>query len=202
MRVLVTGAGGFIGSSTVDEALRLGWEVIGVDNFSGYYDPDLKRRNIEDSLDDANFTLVERDLAIDRLDDLLEGVDAVMHLAGQPGVRGSWGAFPTHVSANIIATQRLLEAMRSTPTKRLVFSSSSSVYGNAVSYPVSENDQLVPVSPYGVSKLAAERLCVAYASEFQMQHGRSSVLHRLWAAPATRHGYRAADQVRAPGNNV
>jgi len=113
---------------------------------------------------------VEADLNVVDLASMLNGIDVVFHLAGQPGVRSSWGRdFSTYTYCNIEATQRLLEASRCSRTlQRLVFASSSSVYGNAERYPTSENDRPQPISPYGVTKLAAEHLCALYATSFDV----------------------------------
>lgn len=142
-----------------------GCEVLGIDCFSDYYDPALKRSNLARLKSDARFRLVEADVTTADLDGLLEGVNAVFHQAGQPGVRASWGlGFEPYVRQNILATQRLLEAcLRRATLKRFVFASSSSVYGDADELPAREATLPRPVSPYGVTKLAAEHLCLLYA---------------------------------------
>ncbi len=167
MRVLVTGAAGFIGSTLVKALLRNGHEVVGIDSMSDYYELAIKRRNVA-SIPTRHFAFVPADLNEVDLDQLLLGVDWVFHQAGQPGVRKSWGEdFSIYVRHNIQATQRLLEAARRAPRlKRLVYASSSSVYGNAETYPTAETARPHPVSPYGVTKLAAEHLCSLYASNF------------------------------------
>lgn len=167
MLVLVTGCAGFIGSHTTDRLLAEGHRVRGVDSFTDYYDPELKRSNLADALRRRDFDLVEADLTTTDPHDLLRDVDAVVHLAGQPGVRDSWEqGFDVYVQRNILATQRLLEAARSTDISRFVAASSSSVYGDADTYPTTEDTLPRPVSPYGVTKLAAEHLCTLYATNF------------------------------------
>jgi UDP-glucuronate 4-epimerase len=166
MKALVTGAAGFIGSTLSARLLADGWDVTGIDSLTPYYDPALKLANLA-RLGGA-FTFVQDDLRTADLDGLLEGVDVVFHEAGQPGVRASWGdEFGVYVDANVAATQTLLEAAkRASGLKRLVYASSSSVYGDATRFPVLEADLPQPVSPYGVTKLAAEHLCSLYASNF------------------------------------
>lgn len=163
MRALVTGAAGFIGSNLADRLLADGHDVVGLDCFTDYYDVAVKRRNLEEALDHDRFTLVDRDLLTCDLDEVLPGIDVVFHQSGQPGVRLSWAAgFDTYARLNILATQRLLEALTRSRIDRLVFASSSSVYGAAERYPTSESDVPRPMSPYGVTKLAAEHLCSLY----------------------------------------
>jgi nucleoside-diphosphate-sugar epimerase len=168
--VLVTGAAGFVGSTLCD-ALLMSGPVRGVDIFTPYYSRALKERNLESLRTDPNFSLVEADLAESPLEEVLEGVDVVFHLAGQPGVRPSWGReFQNYVRQNVFATQRLLEACLAVGTvKKLVYASSSSVYGDAESYPTAETLAPRPVSPYGVTKLAGEHLCELYRTNFGLQ---------------------------------
>lgn len=167
MRVLVTGAAGFIGSHLVGALCRQGCDVVGVDSFTDYYDMALKRANATGAVA-AGAVLVDGDLNVIDLHGLLDGVEVVFHLAGQPGVRSCWGKeFSTYTYCNIEATQRLLEACRDHRTlRRLVYASSSSVYGNAERFPTREVDRPRPFSPYGVTKLAAEHLCSLYAEGF------------------------------------
>lgn len=168
MKALVTGAAGFIGSSIVDRLLRDGIEVVGVDNFSPYYTREVKESNLEHARDYKKFSFSEIDLAHDSLTVVLDGVTDVFHQAGQPGVRASWGRdFEDYVKWNVLGTQKLLEQSRKSSTlKSFVAASSSSVYGTAEKYPTSELDLPQPISPYGVTKLAAEKLCTLYGSQF------------------------------------
>jgi UDP-glucuronate 4-epimerase len=167
MKALVTGVAGFVGSTLASELIRQGHHVIGVDSFTDYYNTDIKRRNLE-SIGTENFRFLEEDLNTLDFSEVLEDVDYVFHQAGQPGVRKSWGIeFAEYTSANVMATQRLLEAAKNCSTlRRFVYASSSSIYGNAESYPTSELATPQPMSPYGVTKLAAEHLCTLYAENF------------------------------------
>ncbi|MBM3320116.1 MAG: NAD-dependent epimerase/dehydratase family protein [Candidatus Eisenbacteria bacterium] len=158
-RALVTGAAGFVGSHVVEMLLASGAEVVGVDAFTDAYDPRMKEENLREARSAAGFRLVREDLNAIDLNRLLEGIDVVFHLAAQAGVRASWGRdFERYVNANILATQRLLEAAREQPIRRFVFASSSSVYGETDRLPVREDAPKRPHSPYGVTKLAAENL--------------------------------------------
>lgn len=165
MRALVTGAAGFVGSSIVDALLERGDQVVGVDRMSNYYDPAIKRANLADAIGHPGFELREADLATEAIEPLVEAVDVVFHQAAQAGVRASWGSeFRVYEKDNITSTQRLLEAVSSrTDGPRVVYASSSSVYGNAETYPTTERTLPAPHSPYGVTKLAAEHLCRLYA---------------------------------------
>lgn len=167
MRVLITGVAGFIGSTLAGRLLLDGAHVVGIDSLTEYYSPALKRHNLA-QIPTPNFAFHEADINSAPLDDLLRDVDVVFHLAGQPGVRRSWGdEFDEYLSANVRATQRLLEAaQRSTRPPRVVYASSSSVYGDAESYPTDENVTPRPRSPYGVTKLAAEHLCRLYSASY------------------------------------
>jgi UDP-glucuronate 4-epimerase len=159
---LITGAAGFIGSHLAARLLDDGREVVGVDCFTDYYDPARKRRNVAPLQDRPGFRLVEADLATDDLAGVVNGVERVYHLAAQPGVRGSWGdGFATYIRQNIAATQRLLEALRGTGS-RVVYASSSSIYGEAEGAKTTEDTLPRPVSPYGVTKLSGEQLVMAY----------------------------------------
>lgn len=178
MRAVVTGAAGFIGATLCEQLLGDGWSVTGVDSFTTFYDPSVKRRNAARWAGHAHAEVVEVDLLDGDVRPLLSGADAAFHLAGQPGVRGSWeDGFDLHCSRNILATQRVLDAVvAAAPQVRLVVASSSSVYGNQPDGPVAEDARLHPFSPYGVSKLSCEHLCRAYADNFEV----SSVLLRYF----------------------
>jgi nucleoside-diphosphate-sugar epimerase len=164
VRAVVTGAAGFIGSTLCDALLSRGDAVVGVDAFTGYYDPARKRANLPEH---PAFELVEADVRAADLVELLEGADAVFHLSAQAGVRLSWAeGFEEYASHNVLATQRLLEACIRAGIPRLVYASSSSVYGQALRYPTAEDDLPAPHSPYGVTKLAGEHLCALYAANW------------------------------------
>src|SRR5438094_1273804 len=166
-RVVVTGAAGFIGSHLCERLLADGHEVIGIDSFSDYYERGRKEQNLETLRRDGRFTLEELDLVAADLSKPLRGAKVVFHLAGQPGVRPSWGGhFDRYVQDNIVATQRLLEALREVAVQRLVFASSSSVYGDAEMFPTKETALPRPVIPYGMTKLAAEHLTFVYLRNF------------------------------------
>jgi nucleoside-diphosphate-sugar epimerase len=160
---VVTGAAGFIGSHLCEGLVAGGDDVRGVDAFTPYYARAIKEENIAALLDEPGFSLIEADLADLSLESLLDGADVVYHLAAEPGVRASWGAgFARYTHYNLLATERMLEACRCNPPRRFVFASSSSIYGNAASFPTPETATPRPVSPYGVTKLAAEHLCEVY----------------------------------------
>lgn len=168
MRAAVTGCAGFIGSTLAEALLARGDHVVGLDSLSSYYSRAAKSANMQ-GLVGPRFEYLNLDLTTDDLVDVLSGVEVVFHQAGQPGVRLSWAdGFSEYVSANVIGTQRLLEAMRLAEVPRLVFASSSSIYGQAPSYPTCESELPAPHSPYGVTKLAAEHLCSLYASNWGM----------------------------------
>lgn len=166
VRVLVTGAAGFIGSNLSALLLSESHSVVGVDAFTDYYDPAIKRRNIEPLLGSKSFELLNIDLTSSPLP-LDSSIDVVFHLAAQPGVRGSWGdTFSAYVANNVAVTQRVLERVRQVGTPRVVYASSSSIYGDSQTYPTYESDVPAPHSPYGVTKLAGEHLCRAYGENF------------------------------------
>ncbi len=169
--VVVTGCAGFIGSTLTEVLLEMGCRVTGVDCLTDYYDVDLKRENLAGFRDHENFHFRQEDLQ--ELDpvELLAGKVACFHLAAQAGVRASWGEyFEEYLGRNVMASQRLLEACRQPAVKdslvRLVYSSSSSVYGDQEQLPVTEKALPQPRSPYGVTKMAAEHLCVLYSMNF------------------------------------
>lgn len=174
---LVTGAAGFVGSHLAERLLSQGHWVIGVDCFTDYYAPSIKEQNLQNLRGNPRFSLVCSDLLELDLPALLAGhpviaeaggaapraVEYVFHLAAQAGVRASWGtSFEIYSRNNILATQALLEAAKTVPVKKFVYASSSSVYGDAETYPTAETLAPHPVSPYGVSKLAGEHLCLLY----------------------------------------
>lgn len=165
---IVTGAAGFIGSHLVEALLNNGEVVIGIDHFNNYYDPALKRKNISHFVNHPAFKLIEGDIQSLDWDRLLVDVDVVYHQAAQAGVRASWGQdFSAYIERNINATQVLLCAAKNAKhLKRLVFASTSSVYGDAETLPTNESISPLPVSPYGITKLAAERLCWLYYRNF------------------------------------
>jgi nucleoside-diphosphate-sugar epimerase len=166
-RVVVTGAAGFIGSHLCERLIELGHHVVGVDSFTDYYERSRKEENLAELKANPDFTFEELDLVDADLRPALRGARVVYHLAGQPGVRPSWGEqFDRYVRDNILATQRLLEHLKETPIDRLVFAGSSSVYGDAEMFPTKESALPRPVSPYGVTKLAAEHLALLYAKNF------------------------------------
>jgi nucleoside-diphosphate-sugar epimerase len=165
MIALVTGAAGFIGSHLCEHLLASGDEVRAIDAFTDYYSRARKEENLSAARGDNRFMFAEGDVQDICLTEMLDGVDVVYHLAGQPGVRTSWGSdFELYVQRNVLATQRLLECCRLRPPAKLVYASSSSIYGDATAYPVSEAACPRPISPYGVTKLAAEHLCGVYAA--------------------------------------
>jgi len=159
MKALVTGVAGFIGSHLADALLDRGATVVGVDCFTDYYPRPLKEANLATLHGRTGFSFVEAPLQSVDLKALLAGVSHVFHLAAQAGVRKSWGRdFDVYTTNNVEATQRLLEAMVGLPIEKYVYASSSSVYGDHVPLPMREDAYLQPLSPYGVTKLAAEHL--------------------------------------------
>jgi nucleoside-diphosphate-sugar epimerase len=157
MRYVVTGAAGFIGSHLAEALSAAGHDVTGIDCFTDYYDVELKEENAR-GLDVRRLDLAEDELEFG-------GVDAVFHLAGQPGVQSFGGVFPTYLRRNVLASQRVFEAA-ARDGARVVFASSSSIYGAAERFPTSESTEPRPLSPYGITKLACEHLGAAYAREF------------------------------------
>ena len=165
---IVTGAAGFIGSHLAEALLKKGEQVIGVDELNDYYDPILKRQNIAHLQKFPQFKLIEGNIQFLDWKLLLKDVDVVYHQAAQAGVRASWGeGFRAYTERNISSTQVILEAAKEAKNlKRLIYASTSSVYGDAETLPTSEQICPKPVSPYGITKLAAERLCGLYHKNF------------------------------------
>ena len=167
MRILITGAAGFIGSQVSEQLLEKGHLVRGIDCFTDYYSRRLKEMNLQAARDHRGFEFIEQDIMEAGTDRLLADVDAVIHLAAQAGVRRSWGAqFQVYTHNNVLTTQKLLEAVKERGGIRLVYASSSSVYGDTPDLPMVESGRCQPVSPYGVTKLAAEHLCTLYHRNF------------------------------------
>lgn len=178
MRALVTGCAGFIGSHLSESLLADGHDVIGVDCFNDNYGRAQKLRNLDHARAWDNFDFVPIDLARGALMDVVADCDTIFHLAAEPGVRASWGErFELYLRNNVLATQHLLEATRPWPGKRFVFASSSSVYGQAESFPTPEDATPRPFSPYGVTKLDAEHLCLLYNAN----HGIDTVCLRYFS---------------------
>ena len=167
MKTLVTGSAGFIGSHLCERLLHAGHSVLGVDALTGYYDPRLKQDNVEQCRRWPAFRFVNS-LVTELADETIDGVDIIFHLAAQPGVRASWGEqFDTYLQHNVLATQKLLEkAQLSQSLQRFVYASSSSVYGAATSQYIREDHPRNPYSPYGVTKLAGEQLCMVGAANY------------------------------------
>ncbi len=165
MKSLVTGCAGFIGSHLTESLLKTGSEVVGIDCFSNNYDKKIKKENLSVSLKNDEFEFIEKDLL--KMEEYPD-VDFVFHMAAQAGVRDSWGDnFSIYTSNNIEVTQKLLEFYRKLSIKKFIYSSSSSVYGDA-KQPMNEKSHLKPVSPYGVTKLAAENLSYLYWKNYNV----------------------------------
>jgi len=169
-RYLVTGCAGFIGSTLAESLLESGAAVVGVDAFTDYYPRDRKEAQVAPAREHSAFELTESDLGAEALPEgLVEGVDGIFHLAARPGVRASWGAgFPAYLNDNLAATHAVVEAAAARDIP-VVFASSSSVYGDALSYPTTEDTGPAPISPYGVTKLACEHLIGAYIRDFGLR---------------------------------
>lgn len=166
-KALVTGCAGFIGSHLCEKLLNLGYEVIGIDCFRDFYDPAIKEKNLSNFINSQMFTLIRNDICMMTT---FPEVEFVFHLAAQAGVRSSWGKlFDHYTHDNVNATQYLLEGYKESKTlKKFVYSSSSSVYGDSVIFPVNEEIKPQPISPYGVTKLAAEYLCYLYHVNYSL----------------------------------
>ncbi len=167
MKALVTGVAGFIGSTLAERLCRDGADVVGIDSFTDYYPRPIKERNLSRLLAHSRFRFVESSLQSAELPSLLADRTHVFHLAAQAGVRKSWGRdFSVYIENNVAATQILLEACTKHTLQRVVYASSSSVYGDNVAMPMREDALPQPVSPYGVTKLAAEQLCYLYHANY------------------------------------
>lgn len=169
MYCLVTGAAGFIGSHLCEALLAEGHQVLGIDAFTDNYDPWRKRANLTLYAQHPNFCFLEDNLLSLNLAEAVGKVDWVFHLAARPGVRTSWGKdFVIYCEQNILATQRLLEACLQLKPKKVVFASSSSIYGDARRLPVKETSPQKPISPYGATKLMGEQLCRIYKTNYKV----------------------------------
>ncbi|MEY2453481.1 MAG: UDP-glucuronate 4-epimerase [Acidimicrobiaceae bacterium] len=203
MRALVTGAAGFIGSTLTDSLLARDERVLAVDCFTPYYGRSDKEANLAAARRSDRFELIETDLRTCEIEPLLDGIDIVFHQSAQAGVRLSWSdGFADYAGHNILATQRLLEAVKRTGGAKVVYASSSSVYGNAATYPTTEDDLPQPHSPYGVTKLAGEHLCNLYAANWGVptvslryftvygpRQRPDMAIHRLLAAALARESF-------------
>jgi UDP-glucose 4-epimerase len=170
-KVIVTGAAGFIGSHLCDRLVERGDEVVGVDCFTDYYARGTKGRNVDAARGHAGLRLVDADLSEADLPALLGDASIVYHLAAQAGVRASWGReFELYLRHNVRATQRLLEALKGRSGVRLVFASTSSVYGKRAPLPTPEDATLQPNSPYGATKVTCEHLCALYAENWGLDY--------------------------------
>jgi UDP-glucose 4-epimerase len=168
-KIVVTGAAGFIGSHLCERLLSAGHRVVGIDSINANYDERIKRENLAAFSGHEQFSLQEESLNTLNLDAVLSGAEYVFHMAAQPGVRQSWHEhFDSYVDANIRATQRLCEIARNKSIKKFVFASSSSVYGETHQLPMGESHPTQPVSPYGVTKLSSEALCLLYKRSFNL----------------------------------
>jgi UDP-glucuronate 4-epimerase len=199
LNALVTGCAGFIGSHLAESLLADGFDVVGVDCFNENYARKEKLRNLERAREWNGFEFVPIDLSRGDLRDLVGDCDVIFHLAAEPGVRQSWGRrFESYVRNNILATQLLLDALRDWPTKRVVYASSSSIYGNAERLPTEEDVTPRPVSPYGTTKLAGEHLvqlyhfnygldavCLRYFSVYGPRQRPDMAFHRFCQAALT-----------------
>ena len=170
MKAFVTGVAGFIGSTLAERLLADGADVVGIDCFTDYYPRSIKEQNLSTFINHPGFRFLPVRIQDAKLPELLADRTHVFHLAAQAGVRKSWGRdFAIYTENNIEATQVLLEAAARAPAlERLVYASSSSVYGDNTPMPFREEALPQPVSPYGVSKLAAEQLCYLYFANFRV----------------------------------
>lgn len=175
MRIVVTGAAGFIGSHLVERLLADGHAVIGIDAFTSYYSRERKESNVQDALADDRYRLLELDLRSDDLAEAVAGADCVIHEAAMPGLPLSWSDVAGYASCNVVGTARLLDAVVRAAVPRFVHVSTSSVYGRTATG--DETAELAPISPYGITKLAAEHLVNAYRAA----HGLDAVTLRYFS---------------------
>jgi len=169
MKALVTGVAGFIGSHLAEQIIDQGGSVYGIDNFTDYYPRTIKENNIAHLLKNSNFHFLEGSIQHMLLKPVINNVDYVYHLAAQAGVRLSWDKnFYVYTTNNINATQHLLEECKGSYLKKFVFASSSSVYGETKELPMKENNDLSPVSPYGLTKVVGEKLCALYLKTYSI----------------------------------
>jgi len=169
MKYLVTGVAGFIGSSLANRLISEGNEVIGVDSMHKYYSKEIKFNNLEPLMDKDNFLFYEMDICDLESASFKSNFDCIFHLAGQPGVRDSWGSgFDSYAHNNVLGTQRVFNYAALRNIRNIVYSSSSSVYGNAEAFPTLEDSWPQPTSPYGVSKLTGEFLADSYTKNFEL----------------------------------
>ena len=167
---IVTGVAGFIGSHLAEALLKQGAEVTGIDQLNDYYNPQLKQNNVANLKQYSGFKFIQANIEDLNWQKLLQSVDVVYHQAAQAGVRSSWGKdFHHYTERNINATQVILEGAKQVKSlQRIVYASSSSIYGDAVTMPTPETLCPQPVSPYGITKLAGERLCRLYQQNFDV----------------------------------
>lgn len=165
-RIIVTGAAGFIGSHICERLLKNDHFVVGIDCLTDYYSKYIKKKNIKALKQNERFNFIERNIL--DLDSVKEEIEYIFHVAAQAGVRASWGKkFDIYIKNNILSTQHLLELSKNIKgLKKFIYSSSSSIYGDAETLPTSENTIPKPISPYGVSKLAGEHLCQLYSKNY------------------------------------
>jgi UDP-glucuronate 4-epimerase len=165
LRAVITGCGGFIGSHLSERLLADGATILGIDSITPTYDTAVRAQRCSDLARSSRFEFIGGDINQLDLRPLFADADVVFHLAARPGVRASWADFRQVSEANVVATQRILDALVGLPDRRMVFASSSSVYGRPLVFPTPEEQTLAPISPYGVTKAAGEALCSAYATE-------------------------------------
>jgi len=169
MKAVITGVAGFIGSHLAKELLARGWEITGIDAMTDYYARAEKEEHLKDLFSFKRFTFIEGNILEIEWANSLKEVEVVFHLAAQPGVRASWGeTFAEYTTNNVLATQVLLEHCAGAKLKKLIYASSSSVYGDAETLPTPETALPRPTSPYGVTKLAGEHLCYLYWRNFEV----------------------------------